>query len=160
MQSIGPFTLRAATNADQTAVWSLISQVLGSYGIATDLASTDQDLANIEANYSGNQGALFVLVDGEKPIGTVAVRRESDTSCELCRMYLSPEYRGHGLGRGLLSVAEEHARVRGFTEMRLKTATALEEAIRLYESVGFVRSSSASCGNNSKCNVTMFKQLL
>ena len=149
--------LREAENLDQPAVFALISGVLHAYGIDTDLHSTDEDLADIEASYSSKGGCFFVLLDGAKIIGTVALNRESASSCELCRMYLAPEYRRQGLGRLLLDKAVTEAKSRGYTEMHLKTAAVLVEAIRLYESIGFVKTCDVPSSKN--CNIAMTKRL-
>lgn len=151
-------TLRPANNADQPAVWDLISKILADYGITTNLDTTDRDLANIEVSYARSGGSFFVLLDGTTLVGTVALRRESVVSCELCRMYLSPPYRRRGLGRMLLDRAVAEAKGQGYTEIHLKTAAVLVEAIRLYESAGFVRTSAAPVSPN--CNLAMSKALI
>jgi putative acetyltransferase len=152
-----PFTLRPATNLDQPAIWDLISGVLRNYGITTDLDSTDQDLADIESSYDKRGGCFFVLLDGPTIVGSVALNRESPSCCELCRMYLSPAYRRRGLGRMLLDKGIAEAKAQGYAEIHLKTAAVLVEAIRLYESVGFVRTSGTPVSKN--CDLAMTKRL-
>ena len=157
MQTVGEFTLREATNADMPAVWSLISSVLRSYGITSNRQTTDRDLADIEANYWNRKGAFFVLLKGETVIGTVALHHEAEAICELCRMYLAPQYRGQGLGHKLLEHAVREARERGFKEMCLKTASVLVEAISLYKRAGFSTVEGAvTCGN---CDLVMRRML-
>jgi GNAT superfamily N-acetyltransferase len=157
MQTVGDYRLREATNADLPAVWSLISSVLRSYGITSNRQTTDRDLADIEANYWNRKGAFFALLKGEGIIGTVALQHETDAICELCRMYLAPQYRGQGLGRRLLEHALREARERGFKEMRLKTASVLVEAISLYKRAGFSTVEGAvTCGN---CDLVMRRML-
>jgi putative acetyltransferase len=153
MQAVGDYTLRAATNADLPAVWRLISSVLASYGITSNRQTTDSDLVDIEATYWNKKGAFYVLLEGEAVIGTVALQHETDATCELCRMYLAPQYHGQGLGRRLLEHALREARERGFKEMRLKTASVLVEAISLYKRAGFSTVEGAvTCGN---CDLVM-----
>ena len=157
MQTVDDYTLREATNADLPAVWSLISSVLRSYGITSNRQTTDRDLADLEADYWNRKGAFFVLVKGEAVIGTVALHHETEVVCELCRMYLASQYRGHGLGRRLLEHAVREARERGFKEMRLKTASVLVEAISLYKREGFRTVEGAvTCGN---CDLVMSRML-
>jgi N-acetylglutamate synthase-like GNAT family acetyltransferase len=157
MQTVGDYTLREATNADSAAVWSLISSVLRSYGITTNQQTTDRDLDDIDANYWSRKGAFFVLLKGEEIIGTVALHHETDAICELCRMYLAPQYRGQGLGRRLLEHSVREAKERGFKEMCLKTASVLVEAISLYKRAGFSPVEGAVvCGN---CDLVMRRVL-
>lgn len=154
---IGAYTLREATNADGDAIWELISGVLAEYGIETDRATTDKDLCDIDTVYTNAGGAFFVLLTGATLIGTVALRRESDLGCELCRMYLAAGYRRQGLGRRLFDKAINEAQIRGFKEMRLSTAAVLVEAIALYKSAGFESVEGIPAGKN--CNVIMSKKL-
>ena len=157
MQKVSSYTLRRATNADRPTVWTLIAGVLRSYGITPDLAITALDLADIEANYWSRKGAFFVLLDGQEVVGTVALHHETDTVCELCRMYLAPPYRGQGLGRRLLEHSLQQARQSGFKEERLKTASVLVEAISLYRRAGFTPVEGAKpCGN---CDLVMRRSL-
>ena len=157
METVGDYEFRGATNADLPAVWSLISSVLRSYGITSNRQTTDSDLVDLEANYWNKQGAFFVLLKGDAIIGTVALHHETDTVCELCRMYLAPQYRGQGLGRRLLEHAVREARERGFKEMGLKTASVLVEAISLYKRAGFSPVEGAvTCGN---CDLVMRRML-
>jgi putative acetyltransferase len=157
MRAPNSYVLREATNADQPAIWTLISTVLRTYGIATDLRTTDQDLVDIRASYANKAGCFFVLLDGHRLIGTVALTQASESSCELCRMYLDSEYRSQGLGRLLLDKAISEAKDRSYAEMHLKTAAVLVDAICLYESVGFVRTSDVPVSKN--CNLAMTMQL-
>ena len=150
-------TFRVANNADRPQIRSLISGVLGEYGIATDFATSDKDLADIEANYGNNGGAYFVLLEDKDIIGTVALSRDSDSTCELCRMYLAATHRRRGLGRVLLNKVLSEAQQRGFSEVRLETAAVLIEAIALYKSVGFEFIAGTPSGKN--CNLLMSKRL-
>lgn len=56
---------------------------------------------------------------------------------ELKRMYIRPEYRGHGYGRAMLDKLTETARDLGYSTLRLDTAEYMAAARRLYESEGF-----------------------
>ena len=151
MPTTESYTLRAATNADVPGIWALISQVLLSYDIIPDLATTDRDLVDIEASYA--PGAFFVLLEGSRLIGTVALRPEADRRCELSRMYLDAQYRRRGLGRRLLEHALGEARRRGIAELYLKTASVLTEAISLYRQAGFQAVEGAPASGN--CDTVM-----
>jgi putative acetyltransferase len=149
--------MREATNADGGAIWELIRSTLAEYGIVASRASSDKDLADIDNTYTSAGGAFLVLLDGTTIIGTVALHRESGSTCELCRMYLAAPYRHQGLGRLLFNRALQEAKARGFSEMRLETAAVLVEAISLYKSVGFEVVAGTPSGKN--CNVIMSKPL-
>jgi putative acetyltransferase len=76
----------------------------------------------------------------QRPEGSVVSNPSSpalQATCELRKMYLHRDYRGKGMGRGLLEHALAEARRLGFKQVTLETASVLKEAIRLYERYGF-----------------------
>ncbi len=147
--------LRGATNADRAAVEQLVFGVLREYGLKPDPETTDADLRNITGFYA----SFEVLVnDAGEVVGTVGLRRESETECELRKMYLAREARGHGWGKRLLDHAIERARSLGFKRMRLETASVLREAIALYERNGFQKYTSGH-PIAARCDATYVRDL-
>jgi GNAT superfamily N-acetyltransferase len=49
-----------------------------------------------------------------------------------------PRRQGFGLGKSHLSFAEDHARVTGFSEVRLYTNRRMERNVALYRAAGFI----------------------
>lgn len=58
---------------------------------------------------------------------------------ELKRMYVSPQCRGQGVAKRLLSLLESKAAERGSTLLTLETGPFQPEALRLYEACGYAR---------------------
>ena len=130
--------LRAATNADASAVQSLVFSVLTEYGLIPDPEGTDVDLCDLESSYRGRGGAFGVLeAAGGRILGCVGLLPLDQGTCELRKMYLLPEARGRGLGRRLLEASLRKAKEMGFHRVVLESATVLKEAISLYERYGF-----------------------
>jgi 2-amino-4-hydroxy-6-hydroxymethyldihydropteridine diphosphokinase len=142
--------LRPATNADGPAVRDLVFSVLREYGLKPDPCGTDLDLFDLEGNYPLAGGRFDVLVDAAGIVrGTAGLRpvdagggksggaRKPGGACELRKMYLHRSARGRGWGRRLLAEMLAEARRRGFERVTLETASALTEAVRLYERYGF-----------------------
>jgi putative acetyltransferase len=145
------YTLRPATNADREAVESLVFGVLAEYGLAADPNATDADLRDIEAEYLSKGGMFDVLVNANGHIvGSVGLHATSPSICEIRKMYLAPGARGKGLGRRLLEHALGKAKILGFSRVELETASALKEAIALYESYGFKKFCAAHL--SSRCD--------
>jgi ribosomal protein S18 acetylase RimI-like enzyme len=72
-------------------------------------------------------------------------------------MYLAAAHRGRGLGRALLDRARAEARQRSAVRVTLETATALKEAVGLYERAGFRRQPFAP--HVCRCDVAMELEL-
>ena len=130
--------LRPATNADGEQIRGLVYTVLEEYGLKPDPESTDADLDDIEQSYFAPGGTFQVLVEENgSAVGAYGLYPMDGRTCELRKMYLRHDFRGHGLGKRLLDDALAKARQLGFRRMVLETASVLKEAIALYESYGF-----------------------
>jgi ribosomal protein S18 acetylase RimI-like enzyme len=82
---------------------------------------------------------LFLLASlQDRPIGCGALKFHGSGPTEIKRMWVSPDARGHGIGRRLLTELEAHAAGHGATVLRLETNETLAEAIGLYRSAGYV----------------------
>ena len=79
---------------------------------------------------------LLARLHGE-PVGCAAVKFLADGWGEIKRMWVSPDARGLGVGRRLLTEVEERARAAGCRRARLDTNGSLVEAIAMYRSVGY-----------------------
>jgi GNAT superfamily N-acetyltransferase len=98
---------------------------------AVDLA--DADLAAVDL-----AAVDLAAVAGERLVGCAGWRRHGDDA-ELKRMFTATAARGRGLGRRMLATIEESAREAGYKRVILETGDRQPEAVRLYESAGYVR---------------------
>jgi len=88
-------------------------------------------------DFSWPNGSFVVVFDGEEPVACGGVRRLSDRTGELRRMWVKPGWRGRGLGRYLLEALEQLGRELELSELCLDTNRALEAALALYRSLGY-----------------------
>lgn len=65
------------------------------------------------------------------------MQRIDGHTCEMKRMFISPEGRGLGLGRRLAETIVRLSAERGYTTMWLDTGRNHDEALSLYRSLGF-----------------------
>jgi GNAT superfamily N-acetyltransferase len=79
---------------------------------------------------------LIAKVDG-KVAGTGALKRLREDIGEIKRMYNRPQYRGRGIGKGMLSMLLEAGRESGYTSFMLDTPKFAHAAHHIYSSAGF-----------------------
>ncbi len=117
------------------AVKELVLGVLSEEGFEYDSAK-DFDLDKIEDYYLQNRGIFYTGVVDGTIVGTSAVRRIDDRTCEIKRIYVRKDFRGRGFGRALLIQALKFAE-ENYSTVVLKTDARLKDAINLYRRNGF-----------------------
>lgn len=111
-----------------------------------DWPSDNAFLAGVEKLIEDRKGTVFLLgsTDPDTPPAAVAQLRfrhglwRAGPDCLLEDLYVKPQARGRGLGRQVTEFALEFAReTRGARRMELDVNEANENALKLYESLGF-----------------------
>lgn len=134
------FFIRNWEPPDREIVAKLISQVLAEYGLGWEPEGADRDVLWVEEHYLHRGGEFWVVEQNQQIVGTGAYYpiQRGNQAVEIRKMYLSPEVRGRGLGKFLLTTLEQTAASQGFRECWVETATVLQEAVQLYEKYGYV----------------------
>ena len=89
------------------------------------------------ARSQSSRERIWIVEDGEKIVGSVAIVKFSDRAAQLRWLLLVPEVRGHGIGRKLVEEALHFCRDAGYSSVFLWTVNTLPIAAKLYRSVGF-----------------------
>ncbi len=97
------------------------------------------ELASLPGLYALPRGRLLLASVGGEALGCVALRPVGGTVCEMKRLFVRPAFQGRGLGRRLAEMVIAEARTIGYSTMTLDTLPFMHAAIRLYETLGFVR---------------------
>lgn len=91
-------------------------------------------------------GGLYVLWDGETPIGILQIEAFSDENkAEIGPIAVLPEYQGMGLGRNLLRFGMKTAYTAGFETVELSVNGENNKAAALYISEGFQKDTLMLC---------------
>jgi putative acetyltransferase len=92
----------------------------------------------LQQTYFDNDGIFLVMTDGDRIIGTGAIRKIEAEVCELKRVWLLFEYHGQGLGYRMMQELFAFARAKGYSRMRLETdQEAQSRAFHFYKRLGF-----------------------
>jgi GNAT superfamily N-acetyltransferase len=127
-----------------TVVRALFREYWDSFGFTPCFQNFGEELAGLPGKYSPPSGRLAVAyIDGE-PAGCIALRRIDDQRCEAKRLYVRSRFRGRGIGRALLDWVIAEARAAGYREMLGDTMPVMQQALEMYERLGFERTAAYS----------------
>ena len=106
-------------------------------GVDLTFQGFDEELERLPQMYCSPDGCLILGRDEGAALACVGVRRVTDDTCEMKRLFVSESARGQGLGRQLAQEAVRAAQRLGYSRMVLDTLASMTAAHRLYESMGF-----------------------
>jgi len=126
-------TIFSRTNSDNSDFHTLVVM------LDKDLAIRDGDEHAFYAQFNKIQNIQHVVVCyvDDKPVGCGAFKAYNEHSVEIKRMFVLPEYRGHGVGLNILRELELWAMESGYTSCVLETGKKQPEAIKLYQKAGY-----------------------
>ncbi len=125
------------TPEDLHHVRALFEIYAASIGFSLSFQDFDRELADLPGRYAPPSGRLLLARADDAIAGCVALRQLDDTTCEMKRLFVRPEFHGRGIGRQLAHAIIAEARAAAYTAMRLDTVPSMRAAIALYESLGF-----------------------
>lgn len=130
-------SVRKATPKDTDEIRALFIEYAKSLNFDLCFQNFETELANLPGEYAPPDGCLLLACCEEETAGCVALKKISETVCEMKRIYVRPAFRGKRLGQVLAKTAIETARELGYTNMRLDTLPQMKEAIKIYRKLGF-----------------------
>lgn len=152
------FIIRNWQESDRTLASQVISSVLLEYGLPWQPEEADKDVLQIEAYYLKTGGEFWVIEQENQIVGTAAYYpiNRGEKAVEIRKMYLLPKVRGLGLGKFLLQQLETVISAGGFEQIWIETASILTEAVKLYESNGYLPTTGVE---TTRCDLVYVKYL-
>ena len=99
----------------------------------------EAELAGLPGKYAVPEGRLLLAFVHDSLAGCIAMRKLDDGICEMKRLFVRDDFRGHKIGGALIERLIADARKTGYSEMRLDTfPPKMGKAVSLYEIHGFV----------------------
>jgi GNAT superfamily N-acetyltransferase len=129
----------ALSSGDLDAIRLLFVEYASSLSIDLGYQGFAAELDELPGAYAPPRGRLLLATVDDEPAGCVALRPRAERIAEMKRLYVRPSRQGLGLGRRLAERVIADAREAGCTLLLLDTLPTTRGALRLYESLGFVR---------------------
>jgi GNAT superfamily N-acetyltransferase len=146
--------IRKFHQADKPQVIKLINSILKKEFSLSKETYSDFDINNIKDVYGGKRDLFLVATIGNSVIGTVAIK-EDDKNCALLRrVFVSPEFRGIGLGKKLIVKAIEFCEKNNYGVINFCSTDKMKAANELCKKNGFKRRACMTLGVNKLLKFT------
>lgn len=157
-------TIRPIQEADNEMIAAVIRSVLIEHDVPkVGTAYADVSLDRMFETYSLPRSRYFVVEKEGKIIGGAGISQlenESETICELQKMYFLSEARGLGVGSEMMEKCLTFAQSVGFEKCYLETMPYMHAAQKLYLKFGFhYIDAPMGCTGHTSCPVWMLKEL-
>lgn len=156
--------IRLIEQDDNTALAIIIRNSLKEFGAnKPGTVYFDDTTDHLFELFQAENSIYYVATLNEKIVGGGGIfptnALDNDT-CELVKLYLSPESRGLGFGKKLMAQCLEAALAMGFKKVYLETMPELIVAVPMYEKFGFtyLQKPMGNSGHDG-CDIWMIKQL-
>jgi len=149
-------TIFSRTDSDNPDFQNLVAM------LDADLSVRDGDEHAFYAQFNkitAIRNAIVCYAD-DKAIGCGAFKKYDDNKAEIKRMFVLPEYRGHGIGLNILKELELWAAEMNYAECVLETGKKQPEAISLYQKAGYFIIPNYGQYLNVENSVCMMKTIL
>lgn len=138
--------IRKFEKKDQAQVYKLILSILKKEFPLEQQTYSAIDLNDIQSNYGGKKDIFLVALVGNSVIGTIAVKEDDRNTALLRRIFVSPEFRGIGLGHKLIIRAIEFCEEKQYRLINFCTTNRMKAANALCQKNGFKRRACMALG--------------
>jgi putative acetyltransferase len=160
------YSLRSLQSHDDAALAAIIRQVSQEYGLAaaSGFAVADPVLDHLSFVYQQENSHYWVVSNDDGEVfggGGIAPLQGAPHILEIQKMYFLNKIRGQGLAKEILNQAFSFAQTHGVKKIYLETTANLQDAIKLYEHLGFeyLDAPLGHTGHSAACEIWMAKTL-
>ena len=131
--------VQAETSEQISHAREMMLEYARSLGFDLCFQGFEEELCLLPGKYAPPAGRLFLALWEERPAGVIALRAMEESGvCEMKRLYVRSEFRGHQIGRKLAEYLIQEAANMGYSRMRLDTVPGNHDhAIAMYRELGF-----------------------
>jgi putative acetyltransferase len=101
----------------------------------------------------------FICYEDNVPVGCGGMKKYSDISMEIKRMYVMPNCRGRGIATSILNALENLAKQLNYARTILETLKIKESVIKMYSRNGYIIIPNYGQYDGIKSSVCMSKEL-
>src|SRR5262249_14908093 len=122
-------------------LWNVATRLVKEYATSLNMdlgfQEFDKELAHLATEYGPPLGSFLLAEHLNEFVGCGAIRRVSQSACEMKRLYVVPPCQSLGIGRKVATALLQDARDLGYKTVLLDTLPSMQRAQQLYRSLGF-----------------------
>ena len=158
------FLIREIKPQDNAEIEKIIRSAFHEFQLPlTGSTYEDPEIPCMFESYQNADDIYYILEQDGKVVGGAGIKSltgETRKICELQKMYFVQSVRGLGYGRIMLNKCLQAAAELGYSHCYLESASALKQAIALYEKNGFeILDKPMGNTGHVACGVWMLKEL-
>ncbi len=123
--------VRTFSEKDATPVKDLIISILSREYPFDKNVYENTDLSDIRKTYGGKKETFLVIEAGDKIVGTIGIKEDSESTALIRRLFVDPACRRRGYGSLLLEKALRYCANRNYKEVVFRTTGRMIQAINL-----------------------------
>ncbi len=141
---------------DTEPVKTLISSIITNEFPELIKAYSIDDLDNIPKCYGKKRETFLVLENGDKLVGTAAIKEEDKDTAFLRRLFVAPSFRKRGYGKSLIENAVKFCKQQHYKQIIFQGNEKMIAALRLCAKYGFKEQEAAVIDNLAILRYVLF----